>query len=153
MYCLSVEIETDDDFTYQDCEFGEKIGQTNYYFNERKEAIEAMVRSYRSMVDTIKVPENLKYIERRLKQFMPYLETICKKLPTFCIEIGFGNQTICYNVSKVKKEQYKNGSFSFKHDFIDDSSYISPTWYHLYIGSGWQEEYNWEELIGFADIE
>lgn len=60
---------------------------------------------------------------------------------------------MCYSVSKVKKEQYKNGCFSFKHDFVENSSYIDPIWYHIYIGSGWQEEYDWEELIGFTDIE
>lgn len=152
MYSLTVLIDTDDDFTYNDNEFGNRETATTYYYEKREDAIKALKNSYDSITKTIMVfNDQLTYIERRLNQFKPYLFMLCDKIPFFNVEIGFGNQSICYTLSKIEKEVCNNGYF-YLTDLSDEDSSIDPIWYNLYIDGNWYEAYDWESLENLNDI-
>lgn len=142
MYAVKIDIYTDDDFGYEDPEFNlsgeeDKI----FYFDCRKEAVNALVNSFHNFNNSIRV-HNREHIKRWVNSMDNRIGLISKKIPTFSIKKDFGNQSILYELLEVNKVELNNGSYYYdaKEPEVDFS------WYE-------EETIRWDELANWDDVE
>ena len=106
MYAVKIDIYTDDDFGYEDPEFNlsgeeDKI----FYFDCRKEAVNALVNSFHNFNNSIRVYDR-EHIKRWVNSMDNRIGLIAKKIPTFSIKKDFG--TLLYHLEDDGALMYSN---------------------------------------------
>lgn len=142
MFAVKVCIYTDGDFGYEDTEFNTKNDEEKtFYFETRKEAAEALVRSFHNLKNSLR-PCDRDYIKGWIDSMDNRIELIAKKFPTFIIEKDFGNQSLLYALLEVQKVEMSNGSYYYNSSEPD----IDFSWYE-------EEMIKWDEVGNFPDVE
>jgi hypothetical protein len=142
MYAVRICIYPDGDFGFDEPEFNIELEiEQIFYFEERKEAAESIIRSFHNLRNSFRT-HGWDEIKRWVDSFDDRIELIVKKINTFVIDKDFGNQQITYELAEVDKKYLPNGSYTY----IKKEPEIDFSWYR-------EETIKWDEVITWEDIE
>ena len=126
MFKVNIRINTDGDFSYNETEFGLKDfdDEQTFYFENREDALNALIRSYHSLRESLK-DCTFTEISRWVAKIDDRLELLCKEFYTFGINKSFGNYDINYELIETEKINMDNGSYAYK----DKLSEFNLAWF------------------------
>lgn len=143
MYAVTICINTDEDFSYEDSEFNTEYDEEKvFYFENRKDAANAIVRSFHNLKNSL-LPCGIDNVKRWIDSMDNRIDLISKKFKTFKIEKDFGNQSILYKLCEVNKKELINNK-SYCYDFSDVE--VDFSWYE-------EETIRWDDVVNFPDVE
>ena len=142
MFAVKICVHTDGDFSFNDPEFrlkGDK--EYTFYFESRKSAAEALVRSFHNLKKSIHI-EDREYVTEWIDYMDQRIDLIATKIYTFTIDQELGNQEIRYELVEVHRKDMSNGSFFLDEDEVD----IDFSWYE-------EEDIDWNKLAEIPDAQ
>lgn len=119
MWKVSICIDSDGDFGFEETILNDKEGlPREFYFEKRKDAVRAILESFHSLKNTLR-PCGRDHIKDWIDAFDSHIELIVRKMPTFIIYKCFGNQEITYELLECSKIEIPEfNTFRYEVTFI-----------------------------------
>lgn len=146
MWKVSIGIDSDGDFGFEDTLLNDKEGLTReFYFEKRKDAARAILESCHSLKNTLR-PCGKEYIKEWVDSLDSHIDLIVQKIPSFLINTCLGNYEITYELIECFKIEISEFN-TFRYDVPGTPSFD-------FSGYDFDEDLNWDALREeYPDVE